>query len=115
MCIRDSTGTDQNEFQPKSTVTREVAATMLSRAIAFMAERGTSVELPNYTDYEWQAGTIVSATSSSKNVIHLTLNSDLSGSYTISLPVDTPIYENSMLVDSALLQTGTYALSLIHI
>lgn len=103
------TGTDQNQFQPKSTVTREVAATMLSRAIAFMEERGTSVELPNYTDYEWQAGTIVSATSSSKNVIVLTLNSDLSGSCTISLPADTPIYENSMLVDSALLQTGTYA------
>ena len=103
------TGTDQNQFQPKSTVTREVAATMLSRAIAFMKERGTSVELPNYTDYEWQAGTIVSATSSSKNVLLLTLNSDLSGSYTISLPADTPIYENSMLVDSALLQTGTYA------
>ena len=103
------TGTDQNQFQPKSTVTREVAATMLSRAIAFMEERGTSVELPDYTDYEWQAGTIVSATSNSKNVILLTLNSDLSGSYTISLPADTPIYENSMLVDSALLQAGTYA------
>lgn len=103
------TGTDQNQFQPKSTVTREVAATMLSRAIAFMKERGTSVELPNYTDYEWQAGTIVSATSSGKNVILLTLNSDLSGSRTISLPANTPIYENSMLVDSALLQTGTYA------
>lgn len=103
------TGTDKNTFEPRSTVTREVASTMLSKAISFMKERGISVELPAYTDYAWQAGTITSVTTNSQGVTLLILNSDISGAHTISLPAKTPVYENNMLVDAALLKTGSYA------
>ncbi len=104
------TGTDQGAFQPKKTVTRAEAAAMLSRATDFMKENGTNVELPKYAAYDsWVAGTIVSATAGSKDVILLTLSSELSGTETISLPAGTPIYENSMQADTTQLKAGTYA------
>ncbi len=103
------TGTDTGDFQPGSFVNRAVASTMLTRAVAFMEENGTNVELPEYTDYEWEAGTIVSATAGSKGVILLTLKSDFSDAKTISISTETPIYENSMLVDQSLLKPGVYA------
>lgn len=103
------TGTDAGSFQPKSSVNRAVAATMLSRATDFMEENGTSVELPAYTDYAWQAGTIVSAAAGSKGVVVLTLANELSGTKTVSLPAATPIYQNSMLVDQSFLKAGIYA------
>ena len=103
------TGNENKAFAPKSTVTRAVAATMLSRAIDFMDESGTSVELPEYTDYNWEAGIIVSAAAGAKDKINLVLKSDISGDKTISIPAATPIYENSMLVESKLLVNGTYA------
>lgn len=104
------TGTDLGEFQPKSNVNRAVAATMLSKATDFMKENGTSVELPEYADYDtWEAGTIVSATAGNKGVILLTLANELSGAKSISISSDTPIYENSMLADKSLLKAGVYA------
>ncbi|SBW10688.1 S-layer protein Sap [uncultured Eubacteriales bacterium] len=104
------TGTDKGEFQPKSNVDRAVAATMLSKATDFMKENGTSVELPEYADYDnWEAGTIVSATAGDKGVILLTLANELSGAKTVSLSSNTPIYENSMLADKSLLKAGAYA------
>ncbi len=103
-------GNDNHAFQPRSTVTREVAAALLSRAIRFMEEKGTSVELSEYTDYSsWEAGSIVKAVSKGKDTIELTLNSDVSGQRTFSIPAATPIYENSMKVDSSLLLAGSYA------
>ena len=104
------TGTETGAFQPKSNVNRAVAAAMLSRATDFMEENGTSVELPEYADYDsWEAGAIVSAAAGDKGVILLTLTNELSGSKVLSLLSDTPIYENSMLVDKTVLKAGTYA------
>lgn len=103
------TGTDGGAFAPKVEVDRAMAATMLSKATDFMEEQGTSVELSEYTDYDWTAGTVVAATAGSKGVTLLTLSSELSGTKTISLPDGTPIYRNSMLSDESLLKAGTYA------
>ncbi|MEG1878227.1 MAG: S-layer homology domain-containing protein [Pseudoflavonifractor sp.] len=103
------TGTENNEFQPKSFVNRAVASTMLSRSMDFMEKRGTSVELAEYADYDCEAGTISTATAGNKGIILLTLASDITGTKTISIPAETPIYENSMLVESSLLKPGTYA------
>ncbi len=104
------TGTDKGEFQPKKTVTRAEAAAMLSRATDFMKENGTSTELSEYAPYQrWVAGTIVSAAAGSKNTIILTLTGEYSGTKTISIPADTPIYENSMLAETTLLKAGSYA------
>lgn len=102
-------GNENHAFQPRSTVTREVAATLLSRAMDFMEEKGTSVELSEYTNYAWEAGSIVKAVSKGKDVIELTLNSEISGQRTFSIPAAVPIYENSMRVDASLLLAGTYA------
>lgn len=104
------TGTDTGAFQPKKTVTRAEAAAMLSRATEFMEENGTSAELPQYAKYDrWVAGTIASATAGSKGAVLLTLSSELSGTKTVSIPAETPIYENSMLADVSQLKAGTYA------
>ncbi len=104
------TGTDAGAFQPKSSVNRAVAATMLSRATDFMEENGTSVELPEYAEYDsWEAGTVVSASAGDKGVLLLTLANELSGAKVLSLPADTPIYENSMLADRNVLKAGSYA------
>lgn len=103
------TGDQNGNFAPKSDVRRDVAATMLSRAMDFMEDRGTSVELAEYTDYEWEAGAIVSATADTKDRIKLILNSDISGQKEILVPAATPIYENSMLVGAELLKSGSYA------
>lgn len=103
------TGTDKNAFEPRSTVTRAVASTMLSRAMTFMEERGTSVELAEYTDYAWLSGAVVSAVTSDNGATLLSLNSPVSGAHTVALPAGTPIYENSMKVGESLLKTGAYA------
>lgn len=104
------TGTHTGAFEPKKSVTRAEAAAMLSRATDFMEENGTSAELPQYAKYDqWVAGTIASATAGSKGAILLTLSSELSGTKTVSIPTETPIYENSMLADSSQLKAGAYA------
>lgn len=103
------TGTDAKKFEPKSAVNRAVASTMLSRATDFMEENGTSTELSEYTDYDWVSGTILSASASDKGVIILSLASDVSGTRNISIPAETAIYQNSMLVKSTQLKAGTYA------
>ena len=103
-------GTDTGAFQPKSTVTRAVASKMLSVATDVMEENGTNVELPEYTDYyDWDSGTIISATAGNKGVIVLTVANGMTGTKSISLPAETPIYQNSMLADETWLKAGAYA------
>lgn len=103
-------GTDGGDFQPKSTVNRAVASKMLSVATDVMKEYGISVELPEYTDYyDWDSGTIFSATAGNKGVVVLTLANSLTGTKSISLPAETPLYQNNMLADESWLKAGTYA------
>lgn len=104
-------GDENNNFSPKGNVTRAVMATMLSRAIQFMENYGTSPDLPDYTSYAFQQGVIASApTESSSGALLLTLQSDLTGEVfgTVSLPADVKIYENSMLSTSSALRAGRH-------
>ena len=104
------TGTDKGTFLPKKGVTRAEAAAMLSRATDFMEENGTSTELPQYAKYDrWVSGAIVSTAAGSQGTTLLTLNSELSGSKTISLPAGTLIYENSMRTEATALKPGVFA------
>ena len=101
-------GDQANRFMPQGSLTRAEMATMLRRAIDFMAERGIYAELPEYTDYTWVGGTIA-AVSTNSGVTLLTLNSDFSGTRSISLPESAKIYESNMLVTASALKVGQYA------
>lgn len=105
-------GDQNNNFEPDRNVTRAVMATMLSRAIDFMEEHGTSPDLPDYTSYDFQQGVIASTpTESSGGALLLTLKSDLTGETigTVSLPQDVTVYENSMETTTSALKAGRHA------
>ena len=105
-------GDQNNDFEPDRDVTRAVMATMLSRALQFMDTHGTSPDLPDYTDYDFQQGVIAaSPTESSSGSLLLTLKSDLTGETlgTVTLPADVTIYENSMETTTSALKAGRHA------
>lgn len=101
-------GTTDNRFEPKSSVNRAVSATMLSRVVNFMKEKSLSVEVAGYTDYDWTAGTISSAAAGDGDSVLLTLTG-AEGIRIITLPSDTPLYLNNMLVSKTSLKVGMYA------
>lgn len=84
-------------------------ATMLSRALAFMEERGTITDLSEYDDYDFTQGTIAAVTKGDSGVVVLTLTGDLTGATSsISLPADAVIYENNMETSSSSLKAGKH-------
>ena len=103
-------GDTNNAFAPKSEVDRAVMATMLSRALDFIDERGVTVDLPNYTTYDWKAGTIAATSSGDKGVLLLTLTNDLTGQTftTLSVSGDIKVYENNMLATTSALKVGRH-------
>lgn len=101
-------GTTDNKFEPQLSVNRAVSATMLSRMVEFMADKHLEVELADYTDYDWDAGTIAAAVAGDAGAVQLTLNK-ASGSVTYTLPDDAPIYLDNMQVSSTSLKVGYYA------
>lgn len=102
-------GDQYNKFLPDRSLTRAEMAVMLRRAMDFMKERGLYAELPAYTDYKWTGGTIAAVTAGGSGNTLLTLNNELTGTSTVSLPSDVKIYENNMLSDSSALRVGQYA------
>lgn len=82
---------------------------MLSRALAFMEERGTITDLSEYDDYDFTQGTIAAVTKGDSGVVVLTLTGDLTGATSsISLPADAVIYENNMETSSSSLKAGKH-------
>lgn len=102
-------GNESNQFMPKGSLTRGEMATMLRRAVDFMADRGIVTELPEYTTGDWSAGTIASVTSGGSGTTLLTLTSELSGAKSVSLPASAKIYENNMEATTSALKVGEYA------
>ncbi len=102
-------GDTNNNFSPKLAVNRAVVATMMSRVIDFMDENGVVIELPEYTDYTWQAGTIAGVQAGGRGVTLLSLQNDLSGDKTISLPDTVKVYRYNMLAGTSAIQAGLYA------
>ena len=72
-------GDTNNAYGPKGEVTRAIMATMLSRALTFMEERGTITDLSEYDDYDFIQGTIAAVTKGDSGVVVLTLTGDLTG------------------------------------
>jgi hypothetical protein len=101
-------GTEENKFEPRSTVNRAVSAAMLSRVVKFMKEKSLTVELAGYTDYDWASGIVVSAVAGDDDTVLLTLEvADGEEEYT--LDSDVPIYQNNMKGTTAALKEGMYA------
>lgn len=102
-------GDTNNAYGPKGEVTRAIMATMLSRALTFMEERGTITDLSEYDDYDFIQGTIAAVTKGDSGVVVLTLTGDLTGATSsISLPADAVIYENNMETTSSSLKAGKH-------
>lgn len=102
-------GKETGNFDPQGAVTRAEMTTMLSRALNFMESAGIVTELSEYTTYDWKAGTITNVTSAADGTVILTLNSELSGTQSYSLPSTAKIYDDNMLTTSTALKSGQYA------
>ena len=102
-------GDTNNNFSPKLAVNRGVVATMMSRVLDFMDENEMVIELPEYTDYAWQAGTVTGVQAGGRGVVLLSLQNGLSGDKTVSLPETVKVYRYNMLAGTSAIQAGLYA------
>ena len=101
-------GNELGEFNPHGAVTRAEMTTMLCRTLDFMSSAGIEVELSEYTDYDWTAGTIAAVTNGADGAVILTLASDISGTRSFSLPSSAKIFDDNMLTSTSALKTGQY-------
>lgn len=102
-------GKDGGLFDPKGAVTRAEMTTMLSRALNFMEEEGIVTELSEYTTYDWRGGVISAVITAADGSIILTIQSELSGTQSFSIPGTAKIYNDNMLTSSTALRAGQYA------
>lgn len=101
-------GNTANEFMPQGSLTRGEMATMLRRTIDFMDEQGIYAELPAYTDYQWVGGVIDAVSATSGGATLLTITGNLTGTFSISVPANVPVYENNIRTTSSALRAGQY-------
>lgn len=102
-------GKETGNFDPNGAVTRAEMTTMLSRALSFMKDAGITAELSEYTTYDWKGGVITNVSTAADGSAILTLNSDISGTQTYSLPTGVKIYDDNMLATASSLKNGQYA------
>ena len=103
-------GDEQNRFDPYSSVNRAVMATMLSRSLKQMTVRGISVELGEYTNYRFAAGSISKVEKNSKGETVISLANDVSGSRQLTFdPSKTAIVVNNMAGTISDVKVGQYA------
>ena len=102
-------GNEYNQFLPNRSLTRAEMAVMLRRSMDFMSERGLYAELPAFTDYSWTGGVITTVGTANDGSLLLTLNNDLTGTTSVTLPANVMIYENNMLTNTSALRAGQYA------
>lgn len=102
-------GTDTGEFDPKGAVTRAQMTTMLCRALEFMEDSGITVELPEYTDYSWQAGTISVVTQAGDGSTIVTLTSEFDETRSYAVSNEAVIYQDNMTTTVRALKVGQYA------
>ena len=103
------TGDENNNFNPASAINRAISSTMLSRVLDYIDSVGLSPELPEYTDYDWQVGDIMTVTSGSNGSTIVSLSNELSGDKRITIPASAYIYKNDREAKSSEIKTGYYA------
>lgn len=102
-------GNDQKQFQPRSAVNRAVMATMISRAMKVMADQDIVIDLPDYSNYDWTAGTVASVTNNANGTVALTLNSEITGEAALTVPADVAVYLNNVGCTLEEVTDGRYA------
>ncbi|MEA4813754.1 MAG: S-layer homology domain-containing protein [Oscillospiraceae bacterium] len=98
-------GDDDNNFNPQSSVTRAVAATMVSRALGYLKTSDISLTIDAYDDFYQTEGIIASANSSSLEI------SGFDGfvrEYTITSSADITVNKTKKALSST--YDGCYAL-----
>lgn len=104
------TGDEKGNFNPDISMNRAICATMLSRAIENIQEgREVTVDLPRYTDYAYTEGYIQSVDLQDDGTRTMVVKSDISGTHTITLPVNVSIYQHNMKATATELKVGTFA------
>lgn len=102
-------GDENGNFDPQGSLTRGQMATLLSRALDLMEEKGVLVELVNYTDYtSWVGGTITSVTTATTGTTTLTIATLLDGTQVVEVPVTTLIYNFNMITTYTAFAEGDY-------
>lgn len=104
------TGDENGNFNPDSGMNRAVCATMLSRAIEnIVVGHKVDLELPNYTDYVWAAGTIKGVDVDNTGSRTLTLADPYGVERSYELPSSVKVYLYNKLGDATDLKIGSYA------
>jgi len=102
-------GDDNKNLNPKIPINRAQTAVILSRMLGVMERQGTSVELPEYTSYDWTAGTISNVTAGDQGVILLSLENEKAETKVISCLPSIRLYKENMLTGTESLKPGVYA------
>lgn len=100
------TGDDKNVFD--TAVTRGIMATMLSRVLAFKAERGIVTELADFTSYDWTAGVVEEIDDFDEDAVVLTLDNGSDELVEVTLTENVKVYENNMETTLRALREGDY-------
>ena len=100
-------GDEKNIFN--ADVNRAIMATMLSRVLELKEERGISVELPAYSEYDWVSGKVKALNTSDLGVTVLTLDNEFAEEpIVMALPDAADIYENNMLAGKTALKENAF-------
>ncbi len=99
-------GDDAGKFNPQSSVSRAVTATMLSRAMNYMEANKLSATYKKYTSSA-VVGT-VSSSSLAGTVVKYTLKSTISGEKTVSIPTTAIVYIDNKASDYTAIKVGNY-------
>lgn len=102
-------GDEFNRFNPKDPLNRASMTSLLRRAMDFMDEQGITVELANYTTYDWVGGTIASVNVLNGGSTQLVLTTAFDGNQSTTLPSGVAIYESNMRTTGSALKPGEYA------
>lgn len=103
------TGDTANNFAPKSSVSRGVISTMLSRAIEYMEETGIGPTLTGYTNYQSVSGTVQGVVVSGSSVT-ISLTSVFSGEKTVTASTSSKVYLDGVASAYNSITTGRYVL-----
>lgn len=100
-------GDEKNVFN--ADVNRAIMATMLSRVLELKEERGISMELPAYSDYNWVCGKVKALTTSDLGMSVLTLENEFeTENIVLALPDTVNIYESNLRTGEEALKEGTF-------
>lgn len=100
-------GTPENNFEPKSSVTRAVTVTMLSRALDYMEQQGVEIEFYDYSTYSFEAG-LVTASAASGEDLSLKIITLGGSKKEYLVPSSAAVYCDGVLSDFSTVSVDSY-------